>query len=392
MKRNKKKRWTKYRHKVIFALLRPFFKIYFKIRYRLEWERAEKTVPKPCIIMSNHQTVMDPFIMAVSFKRPLYFITSDDLFSIKFVSPIIEYLTGIIPKSKSKSDVNTVRTTLKVLKEGGTVGVFPEGNRTLTGECWDFDDSGAKLVKMAKVPLVLFTIEGGYGVDPRWGGGLRKGRMKTKIKRVVLPEEIEKLSVNELDQIIKSTLFEERELKCESYKSKRKAEYLERALYYCPKCGRLNTLESKNSTLYCKECGYKAEYQNDLTFVSEEKDSFKTVKEWFDAQQYNLKLQCQQREGVLFCDKGLTAFSVKGKSKKKLGTVTLKGLKNGIIITDKSQADKEVLFSSLYGCAILGKRKINFYLDDKITLQIKGSKRFNAVKYLHLYEINKADN
>lgn len=148
--------WTKKRHARVFAFLRVVMAPFFRLKYNY------KAIPAPiksgpCLILNNHQATMDPFFVAKSFKFPLYFFASDDLFNLK-VSPLINYLVHPIPKSKSLSDLNAVRTALKVFKEGGAVSISPEGNRTLSGRQWEMDDSIAKLVKLSKVPLVLYNL------------------------------------------------------------------------------------------------------------------------------------------------------------------------------------------------------------------------------------------
>jgi 1-acyl-sn-glycerol-3-phosphate acyltransferase len=130
---------------------------------------------------------MDPFFLALSFKFPVYYFASDDIFNIPVASPIIRYLVAPIPKSKSVADLQSVRDGLQILREGGCVGVFPEGNRTLSGKLWPIEKGIAKFVKLSKVPLILYNIKGGYGSDPRWGTKVRRGKMTGEVVRVVSP-------------------------------------------------------------------------------------------------------------------------------------------------------------------------------------------------------------
>ena len=187
-KESKKERWTKPRHKAVFAFLRAVMTPFFKLKYNYRAIPAPK-IDGPCLILNNHQATMDPFFVAASFKRPLYFFASDDLFNLK-VSPLIRWLVNPIPKSKSLSDLNAVRTALKVFREGGAVSIAPEGNRTLSGRLWEMNDSIAKLAKLSKVPVVIYNLFGGYGTDPRWGDGIRRGtKYEGRVKRIIYPNE-----------------------------------------------------------------------------------------------------------------------------------------------------------------------------------------------------------
>ena len=245
-----KEKWVKKRHKIIFTLLCPIFKLYLKLRYNFTASKDEKATPKNALIYSNHVTVLDPFMIAASFKRPIYYMMNDDLFTLGFLSSIITWLVNPIPKSKSKSDLNAVKISLKVLKEGGTVGIFPSGNRTLSGGSWEVDKSAAKFAKIAKVPLVLYKLKGGYGSDPRWGGSVRRGKMTGGVSKILYPEELEKMSIEEIyEEIVKSLNTEDLTLGWK-FKSKKRAEFLERAVYYCPKCGALNSIHSPRARFY----------------------------------------------------------------------------------------------------------------------------------------------
>ena len=386
-------KWTKKRHAFLFKLLSPVFRWHFKTKYNLKALPCEDVVPKPALIMANHLTTMDPFMMACSFKRPIYYITSDDLFTIPVISPLIRFLVAPIPKAKSKSDLNTVRYTLKVLKEGGTVAVFPEGNRSLSGGNWNIDISTAKLVKMCKVPLVLYNIKGGYGSEPRWGGGVRKGEMTCGVVKVISTEQLEKMSVEEIYSVIVENLVTNDWASGVKFKSKHRAEFLERALYYCPKCKSFNSLYSEKAQLHCKKCDFVTEYTEDLHF---KKINFEpcgdTVKEWYEKQEVALSNFVEEKKGALFSDLKVEARLVYDGKRHKLGNAKIVAEKDKLTVYLKKKEDMVVDFSTLYGVTVVGKRKINFYLPNDKTLQIKGSKRFNAIKYLHLYEIMKKGN
>ena len=383
------KKWVKFRHKAIYKLLRGVMAGYFRLKYGLKSTNDQKKVPSPCIIMCNHQAVMDPFFLSTAFRRPIYFVMSEDLFTLGFTSKLIRWLVEPIPKSKSKSDINTIRYTLKVLKEGGTVGLFPSGNRTLSGREWKIDVGAAKLVKMAKVPLALFNLKGGYGADPRWGGSVRKGKVYASTVKVLSAEEIKEMSVEELHQEIVNTLDVDDTTIGVKFKSKKSAEYLERALYYCPNCRSFNTLKSKGRHLYCTNCELKAEYTEELTFKPISGNvPFDTVREWYDEQAEKLKEKVALDGGELFSD-SVEVRLIENFKRKKLGEGKIIGHNTGVDVCTVKGKAFDVKFSDIVGCTILGKRKINFYLDDSLTLQIKGSERFNGIKYLYLYQFYK---
>ena len=120
-----------------------------------------------------------------------------DLFQHFFIGKLIKFLVNPIPKVKSKkSDLAAIKSCIKVARENGTICIFPEGNRTVTGKLGNIDKSIAKLAKSLKLPVILFNIHGGYGTEPRWGQGVRKGKMHCEIKKILTYDEYKDLELD----------------------------------------------------------------------------------------------------------------------------------------------------------------------------------------------------
>lgn len=336
----------------------------------------------PCLVMCNHTTTLDPFFLSLSFKRPVYFFASDDLFNIRFVSPIIKHLVAPIPKSKSLSDMQAVRDCLRILKEGGIVAVFPEGNRTFSGGQWEMTDAVAKIAKLCKVPLVLYNIEGGYGSDPRWGIKTRKGKMRGYVKRVISAQECKDTGVEELFSLICGELDVSPVSQAGAlFKSCRRAENIERVLYTCPSCGSVSTITSRKTKFFCTHCNAEWEYGEDLSINPPQ--PFGTVKEWHDWEKSQIPSKLQN--GEVFADTGVKFFeSVRFKRKNRLDGFEVKADGRGLTVSGK-KTEKFFPYAEMDGFTAVGKRKINFYFHGT-TYQLKGGKKFCSLKYLHLYE------
>lgn len=379
--KKKQKHWVKKRHAAVFAFLRFAMAPFLWLRYHY---RAEKAPIRkgPCIVLSNHQATMDPFFISKAFPFQLYFYASDDLFNLK-VSPLIRYLAAPIPKSKSVADLKAVMISLRVLREGGAIGITPEGNRTLSGRLWEMGDSVAKLVKTAKVPLVLFNLCGGYGTDPRWGVKIRRGtKFVGRVRRILTPEEYAGMSDEELFGIIKNELDVDDTLSGERYKSRRRAEYIERALYMCPVCGSIGTIHSHGTGFCCTSCKTEAEYTEDLK-ISPPVGGYSRIYEWYEWERQEIVRRILGGEknsdgDILFRE------SVKLQKKIKLpgNTVTLD--KDSLMISGGG-AETRYPLAEIDAITAVGKKKFNFYYKGKI-LQVKGGKRFCAIKYVHAFD------
>lgn len=379
--KKKQKHWVKKRHAAVFAFLRFAMAPFLWLRYHY---RAEKAPIRkgPCIVLSNHQATMDPFFISKAFPFQLYFYASDDLFNLK-VSPLIRYLAAPIPKSKSVADLKAVMISLRVLREGGAIGITPEGNRTLSGRQWEMGDSVAKLVKTAKVPLVLFNLCGGYGTDPRWGVKIRRGtKFVGRVRRILTPEEYAGMSDEELFGIIKNELDVDDTLSGERYKSRRRAEYIERALYMCPVCGSIGTIYSHGTGFCCTSCKTEAEYTEDLK-ISPPVGGYSRIYEWYEWERQEIVRRILGGEKISDGDI-LFRESVKLQKKIKLpgNTVTLD--KDSLMISGGGTETRYPL-AEIDAITAVGKKKFNFYYKGKI-LQVKGGKRFCAIKYVHAFD------
>ena len=379
--KKKQKHWVKKRHAAVFAFLRFAMAPFLWLRYHY---RAEKAPIRkgPCIVLSNHQATMDPFFISKAFPFQLYFYASDDLFNLK-VSPLIRYLAAPIPKSKSVADLKAVMISLRVLREGGAIGITPEGNRTLSGRQWEMGDSVAKLVKTAKVPLVLFNLCGGYGTDPRWGVKIRRGtKFVGRVRRILTPEEYAGMSDEELFGIIKNELDVDDTLSGERYKSRRRAEYIERALYMCPVCGSIGTIHSHGTGFCCTSCKTEAEYTEDLK-ISPPVGGYSRIYEWYEWERQEIVRRIHGGEKISDGDI-LFRESVKLQKKIKLpgNTVTLD--KDSLMISGGGTETRYPL-AEIDAITAVGKKKFNFYYKGKI-LQVKGGKRFCAIKYVHAFD------
>lgn len=378
--KNKKPIWVKNRHKRVFAFLRVLMTPFVGLRYNFKCEKSK--LPKgPYLIISNHQSTMDPFFLSLSFKFPIYFIASDDIFNLK-VSPLIKYLVAPIPKSKSMKDLTAMKNVIRVIKEGGAVGIFPEGNRTLSGGQWELDDAIAKLAKNLKVPLVIYNISGGYGADPRWGHCVRKGKMNGYIKRVISPEEISTLSVEELFKIIKTELKVDDTNLNIKFQNRKRAEYIERVLYICPVCGAVSSFVSHKDKFICKNCNVSAEYTPNLK-ISPTVKEYNRIYEWFEWERNEIVNRVLSGE-KFFDDNIIFRESIKLKRKKKLlGDRVTIDIENLTISSKKGQMVFPL--KDITAITMVGKKKFNFYFSDKI-LQVKGNKRFCAIKYVHIFD------
>ncbi len=373
--------WTKFRHKVAFAFLRPIFRVYLRLKYgfRTKKYRLEKG---PYLLLFNHPTNLDPLMMALSFKGPIYFMTNDDLFNIPFVSPLIRYLVAPIPKAKAVKDINAVKNCIRVAREGGKIGISPEGNRNYSGHLNYIDKAIVKLIKLLKVPVILYNIKGGFGVNPRFSRVIRKGKMSGEVNRILSASEIKEYSEDEIYTIlIKALDVNDVELGYK-YKGKALAENLESAFYTCPVCNDLRKIESKGNFFGCMECGFQAEYTEDLVFRTKDKRfKFKTVSEYYAFQEAFIRNADVMK--ISFQDQGVILNQIISHRRKKLIEGSLSFNHKQMVISDEEN-EKIINFKEITSLAIVYQNTLIINVENG-SYQVLGNASFNALKYVHLF-------
>lgn len=386
MKKKKQKKWTRPRHRVIRDLAYIFIGTYTKWRYGLKVEKFKEKNDRPYLILFNHQTAFDQFIVGMAFNKAVYYVASEDLFSNGFVSKLLRWAVAPIPIKKQSTDLNAVMNCIRVAREGGTIAIAPEGNRTFNGETVYMSDAIAPLAKKLKLPIALYRLEGGYGVHPRWSDVVRKGKMRSYVSRVIEPEEYAKMSNQELFDIIQKELYVDEAVADSCFQSDRKAEYLERAMYVCPWCG-LTEYKSQGNEITCQKCGKTITYGEDKSLKGVNCDfPFPFVKQWYQHQMdlVNSLDLTQNTDTPLFTDRVDVSRVILYKQKQKLSeNVTVKLYPDRILLNDLQGKEQIFFFDRITVITVLGKNKLNIYYDKQI-YQFKGDARFNALKYVNL--------
>ena len=118
----------------------------------------------PYILMANHTTMLDPFMMAVAIPQyQIRFIGKKELWKIK---PFAWFANSIraIPVDRHNTDMEAMRACMRVTREGHVLGIFPEGTRHHAGLMTELESGVAMIALRSKVPLVPVYIAGKLGL------------------------------------------------------------------------------------------------------------------------------------------------------------------------------------------------------------------------------------
>lgn len=385
-KTDKKNTWRRPRHRIITELAKCVLGPYVRLRYHIKIEKFRPRDGRAYLVIANHQTGMDQFILGMVIPGPVYYLASEDLFSNGFISKLLKFAVEPIPIKKQTSDISAVRNCIKVAREGGTIAIFPEGNRTYGGRTGYMKPAIAKLARSLKMPVAFLRIEGGYGVHPRWSDCIRKGNMRAYVSKVMEPEELRAMSDGELYDLMRKELWQDEAVVDGTYVHKKSAEYLERAMYVCPFCG-LSEFESQNDIIRCKTCDRKIRY---LPTRELEGVGFhfphRFVADWYDAQcdYINALDVTTMTEEPIYEDRVSLYKVILYKSKMPVDENAVSRLYGDRIEIDAAGEMLVLNFEDISVITVLGRNKVNIYHKDEV-YQFKADKRFNPMKYMNIY-------
>lgn len=131
-----------------------------KLALRLRVKGRERLVPGAQILAANHVSNADPLIVGWAAAREVHFLAKEELFK---VSRLFEWLIrnwNAWPVRRGAGDATAMRRCRRLLSQGQTVVLFPEGTRSRTGEMAAFRPGVGMLAITSGVPAVPTCIRG----------------------------------------------------------------------------------------------------------------------------------------------------------------------------------------------------------------------------------------
>ena len=123
----------------------------------------------PVLVLSNHQSTLDPLLVGLMFDRQLQYLAKKSLFHNPVLRFIIESV-GTIPIDRDRGGLEGLRTIIGRLKEGRAVVLFPEGTRSRDGQLLPVKAGFIAAARRSRATLVPVAIVGAHEVmrQGRW--------------------------------------------------------------------------------------------------------------------------------------------------------------------------------------------------------------------------------
>lgn len=153
---------------ILLSFLRFSIRMFFRIFYFTRVEGLEN-IPKEggVILVPNHVSFYDPPLVGSYSTRMCRYLARETLFTVPIFGRII-YICGALPIKRESADKAAITQSIKLLKTGETIIVFPEGTRTKDGKLGELKSGAISLAMHTHAAIVPVTIHNGYKAFSRY--------------------------------------------------------------------------------------------------------------------------------------------------------------------------------------------------------------------------------
>jgi 1-acyl-sn-glycerol-3-phosphate acyltransferase len=152
-----------------YSLSRGIAKTLF--RYRVIG--AENIIEEgPAVFAANHASFLDPPLAGIASRRGVHYLARKTLLDWPILGPILPEL-NVIPVDQENADRSALMASIRVVRQGGAIVVFPEGSRTLDGNLQPAQPGVGLIVAKTGAPVVPMRLFGSFEAFPRGRAKLR---------------------------------------------------------------------------------------------------------------------------------------------------------------------------------------------------------------------------
>lgn len=321
---------------LVYFLCAVISKVCIRKGSKIEKVNMEGLKP-PYIVLSNHTQFAD-FLVSFRATHPYNFNNIATFDGFVGMAKIMEKL-GCACHRKFTTDISLVRAVHKVLHDYKDIlYMYPEARYTNVGTTALIPDVVGKLVKKNKVPLVVMVHHGNYLNAPFWDfRQYRKVPFRATMKQVLTAEQVQKMSVDEINEVI------HREMSYDDYKWQKennikitedfRADGLNKILYQCPHCMTEGKMVGKGIHLTCEECGkvWEMTELGEMKALSGETE-FSHIPDWYEWERQNVRKELL--DGTYKYEDDVKVYSLPGVEFIDIGEAHVThDLENGFVLT-----------------------------------------------------------
>lgn len=192
---------------IIRVIVRNAILLWCRIAHRVKIEGRED-IPKDgaLIFCGNHRTFLDPPLIVVTAKRHVHFLAKEELYKNPFLA-FLGWSFDAVKVKRDAKDINAIKSSLKYLKSGECIALFPEGTRNGLEKGQKVKDGAAFFALRTGAKVVPIGISGKTGhfskVTIKYGKPLDYSNYKNAEDEKQALEEITEDIMNHIIELTK---------------------------------------------------------------------------------------------------------------------------------------------------------------------------------------------
>ena len=190
-----------------YYLARSFCRVFCRLFFRIT-VYGNENIPErgSFLLVSNHQSFLDPVFCGISSKRHLYFLARDSLFRNCFFRWLISSVNAI-PVRQGQPRLSTMKKVISKLREGNGLLLFPEATRTSDGKITLFKPGFGLLCRRGNAIIVPVVIDGAFECWPRHKKIFRPGtKIVITYGKAISTQQVKKIDDRRLAATLIQTL------------------------------------------------------------------------------------------------------------------------------------------------------------------------------------------
>ena len=268
-------------------------------KHKAKIKRDLQGIEPPYIMVSNHNSFLDFKVMTAAIfpKRANYVVALDGFIGREGIMRAV----GCIAKRKFVNDVELIRQTIRLLKQGQIVVYYPEARYSHIGTNSILPESLGKMIKFMQVPVVSLLMHGHHITEPAWHQVNRGSRVEAEMKLLLTKDEVCALSYADIhDRIARTLVYDDYRWQHENQVRidfAERAAGMHRVLYQCPKCRTEYRMYSQGDRIGCKRCGkvWRLSEYGQLQAQTGETE-FVFPPDWYEWQRQNVREEVRRGE------------------------------------------------------------------------------------------------
>jgi 1-acyl-sn-glycerol-3-phosphate acyltransferase len=176
--------------RIWYHLAQRTMQIVMMLAYRVRYFGRENIPAEGgVLVVSNHQSHFDPIVVGTGCPRRMNYVARESLFRFPPFAALIRSV-GAFPIDREGIGLGGIKESLKRLKQGEMVLIFPEGTRTRNGEIAPFRPGFTALAVRSKAAILPVAVDGAFRAWPRWRKFPGLGRIRVRYGVPITPDEI----------------------------------------------------------------------------------------------------------------------------------------------------------------------------------------------------------